>query len=385
MRITLLNKTAGGISGGYRKYLEAMLPRLAKDPQVIALQCIVPRSWDARSWVSVNAVSDLLEYSASRFVRIPAVVLDEITHFGPDVVFVPVERTFRYRGAPVVNMLQNFEPFAEGARQTSIWQKAVTIARRHDARRMFTRTVRLIVPSAFVRTYLVEHEHVAAARVSVVHYGSDDLSADRDGSRPPQMLAQHRIRPGFLLTAGAVRPARGLEDALHALAAIRDRYGRIDTLVIAGDSPPDMRGYATALRRLCQQLGITRQVVWVGHLPRRELYWCFQNCAAFLMTTRAETFSNIAVEALANGCMIVATDSSCLPEILSGAAQYYAPGDIRQLARVAVAAAGLHGEARAQRVRASRCRAAQFSWDTTATKTLAVLSDAIRETIASAA
>ena len=377
MRLAIVNITAGGISGGYRKYLRAMLPRLARASQVSALQCIVPEAWQAPSWFENGAVPAFVEYSASRIARLPGAALAGIARFAPDIVFVPSERVFCYSRAPVANMFRNLEPFAQGVRQGSALERMKTIARRRDARRMFTRTATLIVPSAFVRKFLEEHENVPQERVQVIHYGSEDLSAERLASLQPPLVAQHGIRPGFLLTAGAVRPARGLEDALHALAAIRDRHGRNDTLVIAGELTSRTRGYRTELERLCHRLGVTPHVVWAGHLARQELCWCFRHCAAFLMTTQAETFSNLAVEALANGCMIVATNSSCLPEILSDAAHYYTPGNPHELAHAAVTAASLRGEARASRERASRGRAAQFSWDVTASKTLSVLADTI--------
>ena len=384
MRITLLNKTAGGISGGYRKYLRAMLPRLESDPRVSSVQCVAPSSWRATEWLSFDAGTELIEYAASRLARIPARVRTELVRFAPDVVFVPSERTFHYPLAPVVNMFRNLEPFTDGFRR-SVLRNPVTIARRCDARRMFTRTDKLIVPSEFVCTYLVKYESVSAERLSVIHYGIDDLALACNVAAPPQTVAARRVRPGFLLTAGTVRPARGLEDALHALASIRDRHGRVNDLVVAGETSRDARGYSNALRTLCRRLGITQQVIWAGDLSPRELYWCFQHCAAFLMTTRAETFSNIAVEALANGCMIVATESSCLPEILADAARYYTPGDSRQLADAAVAVADLRGVARALRVRACRHRVAHFNWDTTAASTVDVLSAAVRATTGDAA
>ena len=381
VRLSLLNKTAGGLSGGYRKYLSAMLPRLANDQRVSALQCIVPEAWQAASWLPRTGVSMFAEYTSSRTARLPGTVIADISRFAPDVVFVPSERRFRYPHAPVVNLFRNLEPFLQDVRQGSALERLITIARRRDARQMLTETAGVIVPSSFVRTFLVEHENIPAERVSVVHYGSSDWRIDQGDSKPPHIVTHGRVRPGFLLTAGAIRPARGLEDTLNALATIRNRHGRVETLVVAGETTPRMGGYAASLKRLCRKLGVTEQVVWAGALRRPELYWCFEHCSAFLMTARTETFCNLAVEALAHGCMIVAADCTCLPEILSKAACYYQPGDFRRLADATLAAVSVSGDARARRARASRCRAGEFSWDMTAAKTLDVLAGAIRANV----
>jgi hypothetical protein len=42
MRLAVVNLTGGGFSGGYKKYLENMLPRLAEHSEVEALLCASP-------------------------------------------------------------------------------------------------------------------------------------------------------------------------------------------------------------------------------------------------------------------------------------------------------------------------------------------------------
>ena len=205
MRITLLNKTAGGISGGYRKYLCAMLPRLESDPRVSSVQCVAPSSWRTTEWLPFGADTALIEYAASRLARIPAHVRTEIVRFAPDVVFVPSERTFHYPLAPVVNMFRNLEPFTDGIRH-SVLKNIVTIARRCDARRMFTRTAKLIVPSEFVRNYLVTQESVPSELLSVVHYGSDDLASERSGVKRPFRGCSEASSAGFPVHRGSCLP-----------------------------------------------------------------------------------------------------------------------------------------------------------------------------------
>lgn len=376
MRVTLLNKTAGGISGGYRKYLNAMVPRIGERCD---LQCIVPRSWNSASWLPLDAVSNFIEYSPSPLVRTPIDVETNISKFSPDIVFVPTERTFLYSHAPVVNLFRNLDPFIDNMRQHSVIESAKTIARRIDSRRMFSIADKIIVPTAFVSRFLTARENIQENRISVVHYGNDEMPITDSEEKSIPRFIKDGIRPGFILTAGAIRPGRGLEDAIRALAAMRNRRGRIDTLVIAGQLIPSMKRYLLALKRLCADLDISRQVIWAGHLPQHELYWCFRHCAAFLLTTRMETFCNIAVEALSNGSVIVATDSSCLPEILSNAAEYYPPGNFSQLADATTKACNIDKNERLRRASTARCRASIFNWNHTATNTIDVLKATVRD------
>lgn len=81
----------------------------------------------------------------------------------------------------------------------------------------------------------------------------------------------------------------------------------------------------------------------------------------------------IALEAMAHGAVCVSSLSSPLPEVFSGAASYYAPGDAAALAGLLQEAEALSPAGRADRVEAARARAAAFNWDEAAKRTINVL------------
>ena len=113
MRIAIINMTGGGMSGGYRKYLRNVIPRMAAHPGVEALLCASPDCVNIKDLFSplpsvkfVNCTSyRLFGYgNNSELIRC-------LRDFSPDVLFVPTERFFRLGEIPVVNMIRNMEPF----------------------------------------------------------------------------------------------------------------------------------------------------------------------------------------------------------------------------------------------------------------------------------
>lgn len=50
MKIAIINLTGGGMSGGYKKYLRNVLPRMAAHPDVEALLCAAPESLNVQGW-----------------------------------------------------------------------------------------------------------------------------------------------------------------------------------------------------------------------------------------------------------------------------------------------------------------------------------------------
>ena len=126
MRIAIINLTAGGMSGGYRKYLQNVLPRMAESNDVEEIFCATPPSIDIQSWFSflpkVNFITckpfSIVYYSPEYELK------KALERFSPDVIFIPVERYFKFDRIPIVNMIQNMESFVDNLIENSVYNKA---------------------------------------------------------------------------------------------------------------------------------------------------------------------------------------------------------------------------------------------------------------------
>ncbi len=112
MKIAIINITGGGISGGYRKYLRNVLPRMAVHHEVEAIFCATPDSIGVQDWFDTLPNVRFVSCKPFRFLFLNRDVelLRELARFSPDVIFVSLERYFYFNNVPVVNMIQNMEP-----------------------------------------------------------------------------------------------------------------------------------------------------------------------------------------------------------------------------------------------------------------------------------
>jgi len=113
MKIAIINITGGGMSGGYRKYLQNVLPRIAAHPDVEAILCATPDSIGVSDWFDPMPNVRFVSCKPFRFLHYDAKLLRELEKFSPDVIFVPTERYFQFDKVPVVSMLQNMKPFVD--------------------------------------------------------------------------------------------------------------------------------------------------------------------------------------------------------------------------------------------------------------------------------
>jgi len=378
MRLAIVNLTGGGLSGGYRNYLKNMLPRLAEHSDVNALLCVSPKGNDVSAWFRKPLAADYCSCSPltlSHLAHIPDRKMAEcIRRFSPDIVFLPVERYIRFAGLPVVNMVQNMEPFVPNMKGDTLQERIKKFIQRKIGCNSVKRADHTIAVSGFVKDYLTATLHIPENKVSQVYYG---LTSPPNGSCRRPVSVPIGWDGGFLFTCGSIRPARGLEDALEALSALKGR--NLDMkLVIAGETVPGMRKYRDGLERWLTSRGLTDRVNWAGYLNDEEMRWCYGRCSLFIMTSRVESFGMIGLEAMANGCLCIAADNPCLPEIFGDCAAYYEAGNGRSLAETILNRLALEPGDQSAISERSRKRSSMFSWDLTADKTVTVLMQTLK-------
>ncbi len=368
----MINLTLGGMSGGYRTYLQKILPRLAAHRDVEAVLCAAPSSLRVVEWFDADALPNVTFADSGRYRlsrRGPRRGLREkLDRFQPDVIFVPLARHFCFRDVPVVNMVQGMEPLAYDDRENPLLERIKNVLRRRAAQSAAAHADGFVAVSNFVRDFLVNEWSVPVERIVVAHYGPADPAGPclRPASVPTDWVGD------FIFTAGAVRPARGLTDLVEALGRLGE--GNVEAkLVVAGATDRRMSFYRRAMEARILQHNLDHAVVWTGGLTRKEMDWCYRNCKIFVMTSRVESFGMIGMEAMVGGCVCIAADNPCLPEVFAEAAVFYPPKDAAALAAIVERLLGADSEELNRMSAAARDRAAQFSWDRCAEKTVAQL------------
>lgn len=371
-----MNATGGGMSGGYRNYLRNVIPRIARHDDVESILCATPISVNIHDWFDLPANVRFIDCKPVRFLS-PIHdhrLLQEIDAFSPNVIFVPIERSFRFKNIPVVNMLQNMEPFAPVGDESSFLERVRHRVQHIHGKRAIKGTDRVIAISRFVSDFLATNWKIPIEKIGLIYHGVDVERAD-DGHRPNSIPDSWNKK--FIFTAGSILPARGLTDLLHAMKHLSIQGEKSVRLVIAGEAGRISAGYQKKLKALVEKNNLSDRICWTGSLNEKEMTWCYQNCSAFVMTSRVESFGIIAVEAMAHGCICISADNPCLPEIFNDSAIYYPPKDDHFLAEVIKTALSLDADQRTIMSKKARLQAAKFSWDVCAERTVEELRKAV--------
>jgi glycosyltransferase involved in cell wall biosynthesis len=193
---------------------------------------------------------------------------------------------------------------------------------------------------AFNRAFAAAMRQRLAAspdRITVIPHGVD---LDAFPAEPPDLAARRRPRGGRLVIGFLARGCleKGLDQLVRALPLMAARH---DVEVIAaGATIQAERDYLTSCHSLARDLGVAGRFRWLGQIDRAEKLDLLQAIDVFaLPTPRPEAKGLSAIEALAAGVPVVASNHGAFPELLDGerAGLLHEPGDPADLGRALAA------------------------------------------------
>ena len=236
-------------------------------------------------------------------------------------------------------------------------------------RLLFARQARVAQPlltvSAFSQQRLAACLGLPPQRLQVLHNGADHL---RTVVPDDTLLRQHGLPPGgFLLAVANANPTKNLDALVQAHAALPARLAL--PLVIVG-------GHNTRVFRDGTAGPVTpaaaAPVLRVGVQGDAVLKALYGAAAALVFPSVYEGFGLPPLEAMGEGCPVLAARAASLPEVCGDAALYCDPADPADMARALVQL--LDDPALRQRLRAAGpAQAARYTWAASARGLLATL------------
>jgi len=143
---------------------------------------------------------------------------------------------------------------------------------------------------------------VARGSISIIPCGVDtEMFSPRD-----KLEARSRLgvtEKEVVLFVGRIEPIKALGTLVQAIQLIEDKTS-LRVLVVGGDSVgPEFQ----RMQRMCNSLGITDNVSFVGSVPQMELPIYYNAADVLVVPSKYESFGLVALEAMATGTPVIAS------------------------------------------------------------------------------
>jgi glycosyltransferase involved in cell wall biosynthesis len=191
-------------------------------------------------------------------------------------------------------------------------------------------------------------------------------SFTRDDARAEAVRKRLGLADGYLLHLASDDARENTETVLAALGRLA-ALGERPPLVVAGR----VQARRPALERQALELGVAKQLHWLGFAPDEELADLYRGGLAYVDPSLYEGFGFQALEALACGTPVVSSDRTSLPEVVGDGGVLVDAVDADGFARALHTLLTDPAEHAAARGRAL-AQAARFSWERTVRRTLEI-------------
>lgn len=219
----------------------------------------------------------------------------------------------------------------------------------------------VIADSEATRRQLIEAYGLVPDRLRVVPGGYDQSRFHADG------VAERESGLPYVLYVGNILPHKNLARLLEAFSLVCRRVPA--RLVLVGTG---RRRHVAALTGLALQLGVP--VEWKSYVPSSALPELYRRAQVVALPSLAEGFGLTALEAMASGTPIVASNTSALPEVVGDAGLLVDPRYPEAIAE-AILRLLRDEELRKELSVRGLAQAARFTWERTAREILAAVDE----------
>ena len=270
---------------------------------------------------------------------------------------------------PTVVTVHDLIPLLLPSYRGSVWVRLYTSLVAASARRADM----IITDSRHSKQEIVQHLHVSSERVRIIHLAADPACRPVDDEGALMALRhKYELPNAYILYLGGFDRRKNVGVLLHAYARLlRALPGTVPPLVVAGRLPDAHTALFPDPRRITAQLGIEDNVRFTGWISEEDKPALYTGALFFAFLSLYEGFGLEPLEAMSCGTPVLASNSTCLPEIVGSGGLLVDPTDVPRVME-GMAALVQDSARRRKLAEDGLAQAARFDWQQTARETLEV-------------
>ncbi len=258
-------------------------------------------------------VTNIRHYSIVEQLLLPII----LKSLNPNLVhFTHLDKPLFYTGISVVTIHDLIRHFSKGAETTTknpllYWPKYLGYLLMTQ---VILKTSYIIVPSNFWRDYIINKYKFNPKKIITTYESVDPNLSTTYNSK--------HVTDNYILYTGNLYPHKNINIIFKALQKLPNLKLKI---ICARDI------FQKRAIELAKKLKISQQIEFLGYVPDDKFADIYQKALALVHPAFLEGFSLTGLEAMALNCPVIASNSSCLPEIYGDSVLYFDPNNSKDL------------------------------------------------------
>lgn len=210
-------------------------------------------------------------------------------------------------------------------------------------------SLKIITVSKFSKVEICNHYNIQENKIEII---SNAASANFRQINPFKVS----VGKPFILAVSSANYHKNFHSLIQAFLELTDNKS-FDLKIIGELNKPSFSN-----QKMLEQLMKQKNVHFLGRLSDEQLVQAYQNATVFAFPSFYEGFGIPPIEAQACGCPVIASHTSCMPEILRDSVLYFDPENINSI-KEAIEKILYNVRLREELISKGLKNASRFSWE----------------------
>ncbi len=368
MKIAIDARFYGSIGKGLGRYTQKLIENLEEldftNEYVIFLR---RENWDEYQPRNSNfskVLADIKWYTLKEQFAIPKI----IKKHKPDLVHFPHFNIPIFYRKPFVVTIHDLILFHFPTKKATTLSSLKYFFKKIGHRLVITNAVKksrkIIAVSNNTKKDILNYFSVSPNKIEVT-YEAVDIRAKPNHLLPEWIIENYGIIKPYILYVGNSYPHKNLERLVLAFKILKKRHPNLK-LVLVGKEDYFYR----RLKKFVYE-NQAKDVIFTGYVEDDDLPAVYREALAYVFPSLYEGFGLPPLEAMARRTPVIASKSSCIPEILGNAAEYFEGRAVSEMAEK-IEAVITDKQRQAELIAAGEKQVQKYSWRKLAEQTLEI-------------
>ena len=229
---------------------------------------------------------------------------------------------------------------------------------------------KIIAVSEATRQDIITYYGVSPEKIVAIHHGCHEMFKPLDYNIIQTTKKKYHIDDVYILCVGTLQQRKNIPRLIQAFYLLKQKYNIPHKLVLIGQKSPDLP--EAEIFATIEYLFLQKEVIWTGYIPAQDLSAIMSGAEVFVLPSLYEGFGMPVIEAMACGTPVACSNTAALPEVVGESGLTFDPYSVDSIATT-LQHLLTDKELQLELRQKGLSRAKQFSWETCARRTIAVL------------